>query len=432
MTRSQRKHRQRGQVLPLVALCLIPMFGLMGLAVDVGWAYFRKEAARGAADSAALAAALAANGASNLNCGPGVVCQASTACPSNPAASSTNNLMSGCLYAQANGFVTGSRQSVSMAANTTSSPVSGISPGYWVTATVSESIPTLFSALMGNTSMTVTATATAGVFRQPGGCVYVLGSTGSDITASGTPVLQTGCGVYVDSSSSGAVTLAGNAGIEATGGATVNIVGNWVHSGNAFISPTPTLGAPVAADPFASLQPPPVGSCDSTGVNLSSSQSYTFDQSTSVICGPINLSGQSSVTFQPGVYVLKGGINMSGQTSLSGTGVTLYLQSGSISMAGGATINLGASTSGPYQGILIYQDRQNSSGANLSGGASQIMNGVLYFPNASLSYSGGSGTNATSTTLVSKTLTLSGNSYIKQAASAPQSGAKPNGVFLIG
>jgi hypothetical protein len=101
-------------------------------------------------------------------------------------------------------------------------------------------------------------------------------------------------------------------------------------------------------------------------------------------------------------------------------------------MAGGATVNLSASTSGPYQGVLIYQDRQDTSSANLSGGASQIMNGVLYFPSAPLSYSGGSSTSATATTLVSKTLSLTGNSYIQQAASAPQANAKPSGVYLIG
>jgi hypothetical protein len=58
------------------------------------------------------------------------------------------------------------------------------------------------------------------------------------------------------------------------------------------------------------------------------------------------------------------------------------------------------------------------------------MNGVLYFPNSALRYTGGSSTAATSTTIVSKTLTMTGNSYIKEAASTPYTGIR-SGVYLI-
>lgn len=76
--------------------------------------------------------------------------------------------------------------------------------------------------------------------------------------------------------------------------------------------------------------------------------------------------------------------------------MTLYMQSGGINMSGGAMVNLTASAGGPYSGILIFQDRNNTSAANLTGGATQIMNGVLYFPNAAMRYTGGSSTTATS------------------------------------
>ena len=98
-------------------------------------------------------------------------CQSNTACPATLHADKP--LEAGCLYAKQNGFVNGgnhSTQSVSMAAGTTGSPVTGVaSPSYWVTATVSESIPTLFSAVLNQYWMNVSAKSSAAVFGGGGG-----------------------------------------------------------------------------------------------------------------------------------------------------------------------------------------------------------------------------------------------------------------------
>jgi uncharacterized membrane protein len=72
---------ERGQPIVLFTLTLPVMLGMLGLVVDLGWAYFRKEACKTAADSAAMAAAVAAYGSANLTCGSGVACQSETACP---------------------------------------------------------------------------------------------------------------------------------------------------------------------------------------------------------------------------------------------------------------------------------------------------------------------------------------------------------------
>ena len=58
------------------------------------------------------------------------------------------------------------------------------------------------------------------------------------------------------------------------------------------------------------------------------------------------------------------------------------------------------------------------------------MNGILYFPSANLTYTGGSSTSALNTTIISDTLTLVGNSYISAAASSPYTGIS-GGAFLI-
>src|SRR5215469_14967021 len=54
--------RRRGTVLPLVALCIVALLGLVALAVDVGLMMVARNQCQNAADSAATAAARALNG----------------------------------------------------------------------------------------------------------------------------------------------------------------------------------------------------------------------------------------------------------------------------------------------------------------------------------------------------------------------------------
>ena len=56
------------------------------------------------------------------------------------------------------------------------------------------------------------------------------------------------------------------------------------------------------------------------------------------------------------------------------------------------------------------------------------MNGILYFPSANLTYTGGSSTSALNTTIISDKLSLVGNSYISAAASrhTPASPVEPS------
>src|SRR5579863_8855592 len=86
MIRQQNYRNPRnGQVALMMALTLPVTLGLIGLVVDVGWAYWRQEACRTAAQAAAYASAMAAYKSSNLTCASGVTCAATfTQCPSTP------------------------------------------------------------------------------------------------------------------------------------------------------------------------------------------------------------------------------------------------------------------------------------------------------------------------------------------------------------
>jgi hypothetical protein len=78
-----------------------------------------------------------------------------------------------------------------------------------------------------------------------------------------------------------------------------------------------------------------------------------------------------------------------------------------VTIQNGATVNLSAPATGTYKGVLFFQDRTNSHAAAIEGGASSVINGVLYFPDAPLTV--GNGTTTTmSTPLIAQTLTFLG------------------------
>src|SRR5437667_7052311 len=140
MRKKHSPNKHRGQALILVTLTLIPMFGLLGLAVDLGWMEFTKKSAQTAADAAAMAALLqfqSTTFSTTVTCGVGgVVCQAPTSCSPAPA----SYLHSGCDYAQLNGFSSAGNQYVSLESGIGAPPTAPtvLSSTYWVTARVNQ------------------------------------------------------------------------------------------------------------------------------------------------------------------------------------------------------------------------------------------------------------------------------------------------------
>jgi hypothetical protein len=430
----------------LFTLSIIPLFGVLGLVVDVGWSYFRKEAAQTAADADASAAAetayMAAGGGAPTCSTSGVACYATTpyTCPAN-LTTAANNIQAGCMYAQENGFSTTGKQTVTIQSGVGSAPTSsGATVAYWVMVRVTERVPQLFSSVLGFPNALVSARTTTGTREgSGGGCVITLNPTSSEsIRMTGTSGITTGCGVYVNSSANPAVDLTGSgARITTTNNAKTQIVGNCTGSCG-LISPAPQVGVARFGDPFQDMAPPDYSGagCPSSGVNLGSHASQTLTPTSGtpyVICGDINLGAQSSLTLNSGLYVVTGNISLGAQTSLTssaGAGVTIYLPNGGVTMAGGATVSLNAPSTGDWQGILFYQRRGNTTAASLVGGTGETMNGVLYFPSAALTYTGNSGTAASATTIVADTLSLVGTSSITASALTAYTG-NVGGVSVI-
>ncbi len=220
------RRSSRGQALLLTVLSLSVVFGMLGLAVDVGWGYYTQRLAQSAADAAALAAVSKAlqdiGQTSTPLCAHNVTCQDLGDCPTSGA------LYNGCLYAQQNGFSAGGmngRQTLQVQAGTSSSaPDAPNVPGlaYWVEAVASQRSPQLFSAVLGNRNMNVSARAAAAIYSQSmGASLYLLNRTsdcfasalniglvcGEDfLSALNSTVIAPG-GIYMASTSSAATAL---------------------------------------------------------------------------------------------------------------------------------------------------------------------------------------------------------------------------------
>jgi len=417
-TRTSKRTGQEGQAVIMITLSITFLIGLLGLVVDVGYAYYVKQAAQGATDSAVTAAITVAN-ASRGVCGTGVLCQASSySCPSNP--TNATNFGVGCLYAKTNGFVNGTGQTVTLSSGTGVPPTApGITTKYWVTVTATQKLALGFLSVMGVQGGWVWAQSTAAVAIAPNpGCVYVLDpAQGPSLKVSGGASLQSNCGVFVNSSASNALTLTNNASLTASA---VNVVGGASYNG-ASVSPTPATGTPAVADPLANLAPPAFSNCDHSSFAVSGG-SVTLNPG--VYCGGISITGQANVTFNPGTYILNGGglSATSNNTVINGTGVSFYNTSAGysfapISMTGGTSLNLTAPTTGDYQGILFFQDRNITSGgtSSITGGSNSNLRGTIYMPTGDLSFSGGSTANLTLAFVV-RNLTVTGTSQLQRDA----------------
>ncbi len=415
----RRDDKRSGQMIIFMTLSLFALFSMLGLSVDLGYSYFVKVFAQTAADSAAAAAAIYAN-TNGYVCGSSVTCNSTYTCPSNLTTAS-DPLQAGCLYAAQNGFKTTGSQTVAMIANNTVPPgTTGVTPALWIKATVSQSIPHTFLYWAGFHSGSVATQAMSGVNVVPNsGCTYVTDTAATQdafvISGSGS-LSAAGCGVFVNSSNSTkALDITGKGSITASqitvrGGVTCPV---------GKCTPTPTTGAAITPDPF-NLTPPAVGSCSFGTSTTPYATSVSASINPGVYCGGITVTG-GTLTLASGIYILNGGgISVSGQGYLAGSHVMFFLTGQGGHTPGpmliqGNGINLSAPDGGPYQGILFYQDPNQTYGSQnvVSGSATISGSGTFYFPTTTLSFSGGSGTNATIAFVVHD-LAVSGNAVVTE------------------
>lgn len=378
---------ESGQTIILAAFCMTVLLGFLALAVDVGLLFHAKRTIQTAADSGAIA------GAEELNYGDVTVAAQADAAR--------------------NGVVNGVQGAIVTVNNP---PVNGPHAGNarYVEVIANQPQPTYFMNAFGRNTVSVAGRAVA-TLTPTQNCIYTLNPTGTDFSISGGALVQVpGCGILDESSSSTALQASGGATLNAT---SIGVVGGYSSSGGAAITPHPSTGISPSSDPLALLSPPlfNTSSC-LTNPYLSNGNTATLGLGETTCYNGLSIAGGSSVTFSPGVYVINGSFSVSGGAALSGSGVTFYLpQGGSVSISGGGVLNLAAPTSGTYNGILFYEDRNDTQAGLITGGSNSTLEGILYFPHAALALNGGSSSQVYAS-VIAGSLSFSGGTTLKNYA----------------
>jgi Flp pilus assembly protein TadG len=380
---------ESGQVLIFAALGMTVLLGFAGLATDVGLLFNVRRAAQSAADSAAV------TGAQEIFYG-----DVSAAAKADSAR---------------NGFTDGANNAT-VTVNNPPAHGSFSGNGSYVEVIVTRNQPTFLMSLFNRKKMLVSARAVAGLAPTQN-CVYTLNRTGTDITATnGVQVDFTGCNMYGNSSSSSDFLASGGAHLTVDN---INLVGNYSQSNGAHVTANFNTGLPPVTDPLSYLSPPSYSpsSCvaDPIGGRWGSNGTYTIGPTSGgTICyNGLNASNIQSATLRPGLYIINGQMTFGGGANITGNGVTFYLPPGaSLNIANGITETLSAPTSGTYNGVLFYQDRQNTTAESLQGGAGSSLKGILYFPTANFTFTNGTNT-STYAAIICGSLNFSGGTKVQ-------------------
>jgi Flp pilus assembly protein TadG len=390
-----------GMVVILVATMLPIIIGTMALALDGGMLYLERQQAQTAADAAALAGAYTYSTTSSLS-------SAQTAAQN---------------VASHNGFTIPTSSITQPNANQ-------------IAVTVTANPPRFFSKLWNAGGLTVSTSATAAV------------SSGS-----GTVPYSTNSLILLDSTMSGALTLAGSASITANGGIQVNsssgsavnanntghtsanisIVGGYTTSSGGYLTGTVSTGASSVGDPLASMSVPSVPSTSSTNglAGYPGYGSYTLQPG--LYTSSASLGNGGTFTMQPGLYYFQGGagLTVANGATLTGSGVTIYMDTGGqISFQGGTTTTLSAPGSSPVgnaiQGVVYFQNRTSTTSPSFGNGSTINLTGTFYAPKAPLTFNGGTFPNLASQ-VIADSLNASNNATATVSYSSSKVAAKAGG-----
>ena len=419
---------ERGMIMPMVGAMVLLGVGFASLAIDMSYLYYLRGKVQTAADAAALA------GAGQIPDESNVVKNAVSLAEKN-------------LPVAENGTVL-PKDDVAMgswdAGTRTFTPAGNPTNAVRVLARRSNAndnaVELFFARILGFDEADVEASAVA-LRRDISGCIVALDpSADGALTISGNAEVNLGCGALVNSDSPTAIIENGSACLTAT-----SIATSGDYSGDC-LNPTPDTGMPPITDPLAKLDPPEYSGCDFDSL-VEVTVNTTL--SSGVYCGGIDINSNAVVKFEPGMYILKGvGLQIAGNTKVTGDEVTFYFPPDttgapggkvkgkiqppiSLFIAGTTNVELKAPTSGYYEGILFYQDRNTPSNMRnlLTGGATMNLEGLFYFPNNPVKFAGNSAVNGSNwISIIARTVEFVGTTDLFQDLS--EVAYSPGAIFV--
>ncbi|MES2905157.1 MAG: pilus assembly protein TadG-related protein [Pseudomonadota bacterium] len=295
-----------------------------------------------------------------------------------------------------------------------------------VTLAMSKSLA--FSSMFMSAPPVITAAATAATIETGTYCVVSLESTNATgINLSGNGSVNLGCGMITNSLSLDAAIATGSSSVTATPIAAVGGVEASDNWGSAQLLPF-TIAQ---ADPFADVYPETTN-CPGTNFRVNANESANRLSDTGTVCfSSMTLNGD--VQLGSATYVIDAGdLSVGSTANVRCTGCTIVLTSrtaatnpnsiGSVTMTGGPQLNMSAPTTGPYKGLLFYQDRRALSGTNevnkINGSATSTLAGAFYFPSQQLDLNGTAKLNLTCGQFVARNVSFSGNGGIENSCLA--------------
>lgn len=387
---------EQGSILIMTSVSMVVLIGLMGLAIDVGSLYHQRRVLQTAADAGALG-----GGAEIYRGKTGLI---------------TGSVRSATAQ---NGY-THDQNGVTVTVH--HPPISGFHIGdpEAVEVVVAQPSPTYFMRVFGWSTVGVGARAVAWAGANDKYCIYVLEETDPDgFSYNSSARLNANCGLRVNSSDSWGTHLTSNSNVSVD---TASMTGGYVEESSSDLNAETGLQTgvwPRSPDPLGYLVPPPVGSCNFVDLAL---DQPSITLSPGVYCGKLEIKNDTVVTLNPGVYVIKGGEFSTGSNvRVQGNGVTFFLTDGPgypmqpLSFQSSSVLDVSAPTTGPYAGILFYQDPDAGDESIIhrwESSSAHRLEGALYFPTQTVRFESSVQISAAYTILVARRIVGDSNSVL--------------------
>lgn len=382
-----------GASLILVAASMMFVLGVAALAIDVGHAQTQRLRLQNAADAAALAGSFEIPDDSDTardTAGQYAYLGVNAATPSGVACDPDTSCFDDGVYAL-------------RVTTPYTDPGSTVPADELIRVRMCSQSPTFFGQIFQSNGIGVCGDAIAAADSGPDCVLCVLNATGTSVRATGNGSLDvTGGDFVVNSDDPAAIDLSGTGDI--TGDGDIGVNGGYSAPAGA-ISPEPTHSDPIP-DPLAHLPVPSLPGPPAAKVQISGNSDATLSPG---VYSEIKSTSGGQLTLQPGVYVVTEGISLSknpsgGGTSLLADGVIIYFACSSypapcapgetgatFSSSGGSTVDWSPPTSGPYEGISVFYDRNNDGDFTLTGNTGTSFSGAVYMKSGKLRLTGTSG-----------------------------------------
>ncbi|MDQ3441761.1 MAG: pilus assembly protein TadG-related protein [Planctomycetota bacterium] len=368
---------RRGGAIAWVVIVLMMLLAFLGLAVDVGYAYYTGQKLQVAADAAALAGAhriweghAGARDAAIEIAAANKAGGAEVQLGDNPDNDAAGDVVLGTYDADTRTFTPSTEVKTTNAVMVRARRTEG---------SVGGPLPLFFGPLFDNASLELTRWAIA---VAEGGPAYAdIISLDPDDKAAfyvhGTPVVDVGDdgSIQVNSSHAQGSIYQGTS-VVLNAGEVHMVAEEFETRGHPSIPPSSDMntGEPFLSDPLYPM-PIPAYAMETADPRMEITGTGTFQPG--YYPNGLRMNADDNIVLEPGVYILGDGPTEGGDTraleviggQLTGYGVTFVLASGSIHDRGGGTVNITPPTDGTYEGIQVFQIYGNTDAALFNGGS---------------------------------------------------------------